>query len=336
VPLIQFRLDTPTRRGLGDRVRAEYGPDARIVSTEDVLIGGFRGFFAKRVIDVVVNVPDEGANAGAHVFAAPRIAGILGLLDDADAQEAAFTASASAPSVGPRVSTETGQFAAVLNGIASGLPVRAVVGPTVIDPTAVDAARLDPTDVDPTLFDQSRLMEEVRQLAAKAAVSSRAVAPPRRAPTVLSEAGDLVAVVGLGDDAVVVARSLARQIGRAQVCDGGAIRAHGVDRIDDRRSALAGRAYGVETGQTMLVSYGLGWGEGDFRAQIHSLRAIAADQVWVVVDASRKAEDSARWVSALRSEIRVDALASTRSAFTLSPSTSIDLGIPQGWSDANR
>ena len=44
---------------LRERVRAEHGHDARIVHAEQITVGGIRGYFAKRHVEVTVEVPVE-------------------------------------------------------------------------------------------------------------------------------------------------------------------------------------------------------------------------------------------------------------------------------------
>ena len=45
MPSIRFRLDKPTLNGLAARVAAQYGPDARILDTEESVVGGIAGLF---------------------------------------------------------------------------------------------------------------------------------------------------------------------------------------------------------------------------------------------------------------------------------------------------
>jgi hypothetical protein len=148
----------------------------------------------------------------------------------------------------------------------------------------------------------------------------------------LSGAGDLIIVAGLGDDAVEVAHALGRRIRRAFVCDGGAVSGNTRRRVEDRRTAVAARAHGVQSGMPVVVSYGLGSGDAD-DVFLASLSAISADQIWVVVDASRKSEDTERWVATLAGTVPVHALATIGTGRTASPETVLSLGLPEGWSD---
>ncbi len=52
------------------------------------------------------------------------------------------------------------------------------------------------------------------------------------------------------------------------------------------------------------------------------------------MDAGRKQEDTARWVSLLRARLEVAAVAVVGAADTASPETVEALGLPVGWIDA--
>jgi hypothetical protein len=154
----------------------------------------------------------------------------------------------------------------------------------------------------------------------------------RLPPSLPSGAGDLVVVAGLGEDALEAAHALARRVGRAHVCDGGSVVGHTRRRVEDRRGAHAARAYGVQSGQTVIVAYGLGNGNPS-DPRIAALAGIGADQVWVAVDASRKTVDTARWVNAVRAVVEVAAAATMAGRFTTSRESVVELGLPEGWSD---
>ncbi|WP_375405210.1 hypothetical protein, partial [uncultured Amnibacterium sp.] len=87
MPSIRFRLDKPTLTGLAARVAAEFGPEARILDTEETIVGGIAGIFGRRVIDVTVEVPDRAAPDGAHEFSMRSRVGLAALLEDADAAD---------------------------------------------------------------------------------------------------------------------------------------------------------------------------------------------------------------------------------------------------------
>ncbi|MFH5824882.1 hypothetical protein [Georgenia sp. AZ-5] len=149
-------------------------------------------------------------------------------------------------------------------------------------------------------------------------------APGGSVPRPLAAAGDLVVLAGLGPDAVAVAEAMAGHVGATVAAAGSAA---GAARAETRQEALAARAAGVRAGRAVVVAVGLaGAGEG-----WDVLRALAPDQVWAVVDAGRKADDTAEWVAALQEVAAVDAVAVVGLDLTRTPGTVNDLGLPVGW-----
>jgi hypothetical protein len=292
VPSIRFRLDDPSIDALTARVRLEYGENARILSASEVRVGGFGGFFARRFVDVEVDLPQAtvipnmpAAAAGAAASAPQGAVGLEALLDAADLAERGGQQAPPAPQV-PAVSTQTDDF--------------------------------------------ERLMVELRSYAEVPLALPPVVHP---APAMVDEAGGLVVFVGLGDDALVVARSLARTVRRSELRVGGQIIFDDMRRVDDRRSASAARARGVENDSVALVAWGLGMGITGVADSIERLRFVIADQIWVVVDASRKPADTAAWVGMVRAAFPVQAIAVVHGVETATPDSVHGLGLPVGWSD---
>ena len=385
---------------LRERVRAEHGHDARIVHAEQITVGGIRGYFAKRHVEVTVEVPVE---VFVEVEPARRRRGrdelttrlgIAALLDDADAAEseligigagpdrtgAGLTGAGSAGSglsgggptgaapngVGPLGggSTGSGGAGAASNGAArpgeTGSPV-------VVDPAAEPAPRRvasarerRPEAVSTGTPDFARLMDDLTfatspgrggpdrtaptvapgtgagSAAAAAGMGTEAPEHPLAlsvaAPALLAGPGDLVLLVGMPDDVLEVMRLLSS--------GPGAPISAGSDRIVDRRGALAARARGVEQGRSILVACpapgpfaptGPDDAPGASGADVATLAALGADQAWAVVHAGRKAADTARWVSAVRATVAIDALAVVGADSTATPGTVRRLGLPIGW-----
>ncbi|MDM7990899.1 hypothetical protein [Arthrobacter sp. zg-Y877] len=155
------------------------------------------------------------------------------------------------------------------------------------------------------------------------------------APAPLTGAGDLVMVVGLGDDALEVCRSMADAsgAGAAAVRIAGVLETDGVGRAADRRAVATARAAGVMAGHSIFLAYGLGRTGTEMGRHTTLISALAADQVWVAVDASRKSEDTAAWVGAVRSAAVVDAAAVEGIDTTGTPQSVNELGLPIGWLD---
>jgi hypothetical protein len=272
--------------GVEEKARQKYGAAARVLSAEEVRVGGIGGFFARRVMDVIVEIPDPPAPAQ-HWTAHRRPGNPLDdLIERADKREAALTTAANVPPL----STESEAF----------------------------------TDV----------LADLRRYAAATEPVGQSPRKSKRPVVLLRAPGDLVVIAGIGEDALTVATALALETPPAQVAVGGAILEVGTMRVGDRRTAFAARAKGVENGRATIVAFGLGAGDAEFAADTAALSGIRADQLWLAVDASRKPEDTHRWVTALATALPVQAIAVLRSGWTSTPESVRTLGLPEGWSDA--
>ncbi|WP_148040111.1 hypothetical protein [Cryobacterium tepidiphilum] len=153
-------------------------------------------------------------------------------------------------------------------------------------------------------------------------------------PSPLAGAGDLVLVLGIGEDPLVVAQSMAEHVAGEAATDvsgAGLLARTRAESVTDRRRALTCRARGVQNGCPVYVAFGLGWSDGEEAAT--AVADLGADQVWVAVDVARKSSDTAAWVGALARRLPVDGVAVVDCAATASPGTVEELGIPVGWAD---
>ncbi|RNL61543.1 hypothetical protein [Arthrobacter oryzae] len=245
-------------------------------------------------------------------------AAIAALLEEADDAERGLHDQ------GPSgVSTESPDFAELLEQLGAGLkpaPEPAAT-PVTGDTPAGTKAGADPVaPVDPGAGADPRT----------------AAAPPGvPAPAPLTGIGDLVLLVGLGEDALDTALAMSTAAGGADVRTGGALSAYGHLHVDGRQGATAARAHAVMTDRTVLVAYGLNRAR-EAAAIPQALAALAADQIWLVVDAGRKHDDTARWVNELASQLTVTAIAVVGAAETGTPESVNGLGIPLGWIDNRR
>lgn len=339
----RFRLKGSSLEEIRIKAEQQHGPAARIVSAERVISPGIAGLFAgdryEALVEVVTGlevvtgevVPeadvlaegDDPAPGSSRPVAVPahqlQGAAIAALLEDADAAEVNMHRH---PSAG--LSTESPDFAELLEQLGAGL-------------RAPDAAPAAPMDDSP---------HGVRPAAVPAAFSRAAVptmtepaaepVQPRLRETVpspLNGVGDLVVLVGLGDDALDTALAMSTAAGGADVRTAGKLSAYGHLHLDGRQGANAARAHAVLTEQTVVVAFGLGKAR-DAIARCQSIAALSADQLWVVVDAGRKAEDTARWVGVLASQLNISAVAVVGAGETSTPETVNALGLPVGWIDA--
>jgi hypothetical protein len=112
VPSIRFRLDPAPLDRIAETVRERYGVAATIVSTEEVRVGGLGGFFARRYLDVVVEVPEPGKPEEWTAHRRRPFDYLIDRADRADLKELPIDASAVPP-----LSTESDAFTGVLEDL---------------------------------------------------------------------------------------------------------------------------------------------------------------------------------------------------------------------------
>jgi hypothetical protein len=149
-------------------------------------------------------------------------------------------------------------------------------------------------------------------------------------------AGDLVLLVGLGDDAVHVAREVSagrgwpvswvRSTTARSGTRAGARAATRAGVIADRRAALAARAEALRLDRAVLLAH-----TADLDDPFTIPVALRPDRVWAVVDASRTFEDTVEWVHRLDTALGVDGVAIIGTAFTRDRGTAARLGLPLAW-----
>ncbi|NKX53640.1 hypothetical protein [Arthrobacter mobilis] len=319
---MRLQLKGASLQELRAQVLAEHGPRARIVAAEKVTVGGIRGYLARHHYEVTVEIPNgpaegtlqDAVRRGAHALDEPRRAGIAALLAEAEAAEAQL--HGRPPEV--NVSTSSGGFAKLMDDLTFN---------TGVGPAGAHEDAAGPRPDEPP-------------------VPAGGTDDAGPAPAPLAGPGDLVVVAGLGEDPLRVARSMAGAVrglvppgedgtilAAPEVRAGGALAGTVRRPVQDRKSALAARARGVERGQSVFVAFGLGPGGPDLAGLLLVLAGLGADQLWAAVDAGRKPGDTARWVQQLREVATVDAVAVEGLAYTATPETVLELGLPIGWSD---
>jgi hypothetical protein len=189
------------------------------------------------------------------------------------------------------------------------------------------------------------LDEHERAAAENAAAQLRArgaAQPPRRtaedivppAPALAAGPGDLVFVFGMRDDAFTVVQALAVSHPGIELAVAGTVERAGFRHVGGRREATQARADGVRRRSGTLVAVGVGQMPRDAEHYADLLGEVVPDQVWIVVDVTRKPEDTHVWAAAVAQAARgVDAVAVIGSADTSTPGSARLLGIPIGWSD---
>lgn len=336
----RFRLKGASLEEIRRKAEQQHGPAARIVSAERVISPGIAGLFAgdryEAIIEVVTGhevvtgevVPEPdilaeadrpaGPPAGPAPTHALKGAAIAALLEEADATEMSLHRPGNSG-----LSTESPDFAELLQQLGDGL--RGPAGtPAVEAQAAAAAAGAAPA---PAAAPSSPV--------ASATPAAPSVRLRESVPVPLNGTGDLVVLIGLDDDALDTALAMSTAVGGADVRTAGKLSAYGHLHVDGRQDATAARAHAVLTDQTVLVAFGLGKAR-DALARLQSVAALSADQLWVVVDAGRKQEDSARWVGVLAAQLDIAAVAVVGAADTATPETVNTLGLPVGWIDSGQ
>lgn len=306
--LKQFRLKGPSLEAIREKAEAQYGPGARIVAAEKVTNPGIGGLFAAKRFEATVEVTAELPGAAEVARSARPTA-----------------AAGSAPVIHPGLHRPA--IAALLEQAdASERRLHGNTGTAVsVSTVGEDFAGL----LEQLGYEYGTVPPAVERSAQRSALEQR------KAPAPLAGAGDLVLLLGLGDDALGTALEMSLAAGGCDVRTGGKLSAFGHLHVLDRQGATAARAGAVATGQAVIVAFGLGRPR-DVAGQATLISTLLADQVWVVADARRKPEDTADWLGVLTEKLAVDALAVVGSQDTLSPGTVTALGLPVGWQDGRK
>ncbi|WP_267422022.1 MULTISPECIES: hypothetical protein [unclassified Curtobacterium] len=325
MPPTRLQRSGATLDDVRDAVRAEFGAGARIIAAERVTSGGVGGLFRRAHVEATVEVlePDEVPTARVAIADGPatRI-GIAALLADADEAEARI-----ASGDGTR-EARADAFASVLDGFAAdGIAPAAPTGPVPVlaigpatGPAPVAAPEALPFAPDPVSGSRPPLDATPVLLAGRtggaAPVHDLTTRRGRRAlaagrppvPPVLSGDGDLVLLVGRGADVDAARAAFAAR--------------HDLRETDalDRRGGILARADGVRAGHALLGA--VAW---DDHA---ALEGLAPDQVWVVVDAGRKHEDSLVMVHAVAAVVPVAGVLAVGTRETTTPDSVHELGLP--------
>lgn len=305
MPPTRLQRSGATLDELRAAVRAEFGAGARIVAAERVTTPGIGGLFRKAHVEGTIEVPapDDRPTARVAIADGPvqRI-GIAALLADADAAEARIAGRDGT------ASTRADAFASVLDGfVADGIaasPATSGAAPAL----GVDADA--PAPVVPSAAEATTQPGGAAHLLDAAPdpgpVATTAPRPP--VPQVRSADGDLVLLVGRPNDVDAAAGLFAAR--------------HALRPTDaaDRRTGILARAEGVRDGHAVLAV--AAWDDAA------AIAGLAADQVWLVVDAGRKPEDAAAMLAAVADRVPVGGVVSIGERETATPESVHLLGLP--------
>lgn len=328
----QFQLRGHSLEGLRWQLFEQYGAAARIVRAEKIQTGGLFGLGATTSYEVLVEldaepVPASGQGpagsparpAARRRPAAPRrsLSEMLAAADQGDdARPSAADRSGGARGDSARTDRSRGvpvgvvreqapeaDFAAILDqltaGAGDGLPSMAVASGG----------------------------EEV-------AVPGPAVPGPA-VPRPLAGPGDLVLLAGRRAQPLNAAWSMAKQLqGGAEVLTAGDHRHNGVSHVFlDSVEVKKARSAAEAAGRPLLIAFSFGQ-RGS--SNLSMLASVRAQQLWLVVDAAHKPEDTQSWVGRACRYAVPDALAVVGVTDTATPESVNALKIPVGWVDGRQ
>ncbi|PYI66872.1 hypothetical protein CVV68_12305 [Arthrobacter livingstonensis] len=296
-----------------------YGSRARIIRAERVQTGGVFGIGATTSFEVTVEVDGgpasnpaatyRGRSAAERAFRRPASTrrGLADLLADADDGDDAGSS--------PRamvVSTQKPDFDAILGRMAERIgdgPGRHALAAAVPDAGVPGAGVLDSDVVDAGLPDAGTGV-----------------------PQLSTVPGDLVVLVGLRDQPLRTAWTMAGALeGGVELRTSGDYRSNGVGHVlIDSPEVEKVQALAAVDGKPLLIAFSVGARGSSSPSALASLRP---DQLWLVVDAAHKPDDTQTWVRQVSWHAVPDALAVLGSADTATPETVNELGYPLGWVD---
>jgi hypothetical protein len=323
----RFQLRGGSLEGIEWKLFNAHGTSYRIVSAEKVTEGGLAGFFAKRFYEVTVEIPDgapgaasvRSAAAGSAVAGAGQASGKAAGKSDGGQRTALAAGTPAARTAGRHAGVAGIEALLRLADDTEALEHGEDPAPRVSTGSAVFAELLDNLD-----------LEVGSAAAGLPAAGAAGSAEAAGVPDVAYWAGALVLVAGLGEDALNTARSFTAELGPAELRTAGNARAAGVAHLSGRNGITVALAAAAKAGRAVVVAFGVG---SDGTVSAAALSDFEPDQVWVAVDATRKATDTAIWVRRMSWALRTDAVAVLGSANTLTPGTVNDLDIPIGWVD---
>lgn len=215
------------------------------------------------------------------------------------------------------------------------VPARAGVAALLADADKGDAAMHEPvTAPAPELSTSTRSFGELIDALDRSTLAMDGQDGPIPGPGgLLTGPGDVIMVAGLGADALTTVRTMAAAVGSSTMLTAGSFRAQGTDHIVSRQGLVTAQAAAVIAREPVFVAFGLGT-DGSLRT--NALTELKADQVWAVVDAARKHDDTETWVKKVSWSAPIQLLAVINSQDTKTPETVNDLGLTIGWIDGRK
>ena len=329
----QFQLKGHSLESLRWQLFEKYGAAARIIRAERIQTGGLFGLGATTSFEVMVEIDaDPGARpafrekggavrpASARRSAAPK-RGLRDLLAQADRDDDAR------PSGSARAIEAKPDFDAILDTMAgAGVPGGVVAGRVVPDGAIPGGA---PEAVVPDSGGAAAAVPGPAPLGGGPGMDMTAIPRPSTAP------GDLVVLVGIRDQPLNTAWSMAGSLqDGAKLLTAGDHRSHGVSHVFlDSVEVTKAQAQAGSEGKPLLVAFSFGQRGSSNLSMLASLRP---HQLWLVVDAAHKPEDTQSWVRRACRYSVPDALAVLGATDTATPESVNALKLPVGWVDGRQ
>lgn len=304
----QFQLRGHSLESLRWQLFEKYGTAARIIRAERIQTGGLFGIGAATSFEVVVEVDTTPASGQALTSPGrPARAASLGrasgprrslsdLLADAD------RADDARPSGSIRTAESKPDFESILEslgeaGLAGGGP----------DALGFGAA------------------------AEGGNAGNRVKAPPRPS----TSPGDLIVLAGMRDQPLNTAWSMVSHLqDGADLLTAGDHRYNGVSHVFlDSVEVKKAQAVAANAGKPLLIAFSFGQRGASNLSMLGSVRP---NQLWLVVDAAHKPEDTQSWVRRACRYCVPDALAVYGATDTATPESVNALKVPVGWVDGRQ
>ncbi len=300
----QFQLRGHSMESLRWQLFEKYGSRARIVRAESIQTGGLFGIGATTSFEVTVELDSKPA----------LVRGAVG-----QGRAMAYSEPPRRRSATPRRGISA--LLAHADEADDARPAKIILPPVPAREIATVEAK---ADFDAILGELAGVAEEETNLASSDIT--------RNVPRLSQRPGDLIILAGLREQPLHTAWSMMSSLhGGAVVLTAGDHRSIGVSHVFlDSVEVAKAQAVAASGGRSVLVAFSFGQ-RGS--ANLSVLGSVRANQLWLVVDAAHKSEDTQTWVRKACRYAVPDALAVVGANDTATPQTVNELRLPIGWVD---
>jgi hypothetical protein len=302
----QFQLRGHSMEGLRWQLFESYGPAARIIRAERIQTGGLFGIGATTTYEVVVEVD---ADPALHKAANDRV-GSFGV------------ASVRRSGASRRNLRDLLAEADRADDARPSGAVRAIDAKPDFDAILGKMVREDADDTGASVTGADKEEESA---------GPRVKATPRPSTT----PGDLIILAGMRDQPLYTAWSMISQLqDGAELLTAGDHRYNGVSHVFlDSVEVKKAQTLAAGGGRPLLIAFSFGQRGA---SKLSMLASVRPNQLWLVVDAAHKPEDTASWVRRACRYSVPDALAVQGTTDTATPESVNALKVPVGWVDGHQ